>query len=135
MSAKTVTEQKLKYHPNAYRFVFDALRYTQKQLERGQVDSPDDDEAHISGPELLHGIRDYAVQEFGLLAKAVFRQWGIEKTDDFGNIVFELIERGEMRKTDNDQLSDFSGVYEFDNALLDNYEIDLSEAFKAQVNL
>lgn len=130
MTAKTVTERKLKYHPNAYRFVFDALRYTQERLERGEVDSPDDDEAHISGPELLFGIKEYAVKEFGLLALTVLRQWGIHKTDDFGNIVFELIERGEMRKTDDDQLSDFYDVYTIDEDMLRDYRIDLTHTFE-----
>ena len=87
-------------------------------------------ESHITGRELLEGIRRMAQKEFGLLARTVFNQWGIYATDDFGRIVFEFIERGEMKKTDNDKLSDFFDVYNFDDAFQDGYEFDLSDALR-----
>jgi uncharacterized repeat protein (TIGR04138 family) len=122
----------LKYSPEAYRFVDQALRHTQRNLRR-VPETPDEDfneeEAHISGVELLDGIRDLALREFGLMTIPVFRQWGVRKTDDFGRIVFDFIEKGAMRKTDRDQLSDFVGVYEFDEVFDRDYEIDLSRAF------
>lgn len=120
---------RLRYSLNAYRFLFTALRYTQEKLGKTQAHGPDDEQAHISGPELLFGIRDYARENFGLLAKTVFNSWGIHATDDFGAMVFELIERGEMRKTDRDQLIDFYDVYDFDEAFSRNYRIDVSAAF------
>lgn len=120
---------RLRFHPNAYQFVFAALRYTQTELGRDSVDDIECEEAHISGQELLDGVRRFALNQYGLLAKTVFAQWGIDSTDDFGRIVFELIERGEMKKTDRDQLSDFFDVYEFDTALIDEYVIDTSKAF------
>ena len=107
MGAMTTTSQtatpRLRYHQNAYKFVFQALRYTQEHLRRNVSGGPDDEEAHISGQELLAGIRALALEQFGLLATTVFRQWGVTTTNDFGHIVWELIERGEMRKTDRDQ--------------------------------
>ena len=85
--------------------------------------------AHITGPELLEGIREFALEQFGLMARTVFHCWSIHATDDFGRMVFDLIERGEMRKTDSDQLSDFSDVFDFEDALDNQYHIDVSHAF------
>lgn len=122
---------RLRYHVNAYKFLFQSLRYTQEQLNRPVSGNPDDEDAHITGPELLAGIRGQALEQFGLLATAVFRHWGVTSTDDFGRMVFELIERGEMRKTERDQLSDFFDVYEFEEALDRSYHIDTRKAFRA----
>lgn len=121
------------YHPNAYRFVFEALRFTQDRLDRATgLTSEDEADAHISGPELLDGIRQLGQKQFGWLTKTVFNQWGVNSTDDFGRIVFELIERGEMRKTDQDHLTDFFGVYDFTEAFELDYQFDTSEAFTSQ---
>jgi uncharacterized repeat protein (TIGR04138 family) len=114
------------YHPLAYEFVFSALKYTQEQLGR---DRSSESTGHISGPELLEGIRQLGVQHFGMLSPVVFKRWGINVTDDFGRIVFQLIEAGEMRKTQDDQLDDFLGVYEFAKVFLEDYTLDTSAAF------
>jgi uncharacterized repeat protein (TIGR04138 family) len=119
----------LRYHANAYRFLFAALRRAQQNLGRAQSPGADDEQAHISGPELLDGIREFALQQFGLMARTVFHCWSIHTTDDFGRMVFDLIERGEMRKTDSDQLTDFSEVFDFEDALDHQYRIDVSHAF------
>jgi len=79
------------YHPLAYKFVFTALRFTQEQLGR---DKTSEKTGHISGPELLEGIRQLGLQHFGMLCPIVFRRWGIQTTDDFGHIVFRMIESG-----------------------------------------
>jgi len=129
---------RLKYHPNTERFLFEALRRTQRNLGRLKEDrlqsqsgshSSGEPQVHISGPELLEGIREYALEEFGLMARTVFHCWSIHSTEDFGRVVFDLIERGEMSKTDGDQLSDFNDVYEFEEALDNQYRIDVSRAF------
>lgn len=122
--------QQLRYHVNAYKFLFQALRYTQEQLNRPTSGNADDEDAHITGPELLAGIRGLALEQFGLMATAVLRHWGVAGTDDFGRMVFELIERGEMRKTERDQLSDFFDVYDFEEALDRSYHIDTRKAFR-----
>jgi uncharacterized repeat protein (TIGR04138 family) len=123
--------QRLRFHPDAYRFVFEALHYTQQQLSRPAARDAEDEEAHITGPELLEGAKQLGLQRYGLLAKTVFQHWGVKSTGDFGRIVFELIDRGEMRKTERDQLSDFFNVYDFDEALDQNYKIDLTSAFSS----
>ncbi|MCA9081816.1 MAG: hypothetical protein KDA58_14735 [Planctomycetaceae bacterium] len=123
--------QQQRFHPDAYRFVFEALHFTQQRLDRLPGNDHDEEEAHITGQELVRGARDLALQRYGLLARTVFLHWGVKSTADFGRIVFELIERGEMRKTERDQLSDFVNVYDFDDALQHDYQIDTSSAFKA----
>ena len=81
-----------RYAYEAYEFVFLALEHTQKMLGRELDENADPTEArhHVSGRQLLEGIREFALQEFGLMAAVVFRMWGVRKTDDFGEIVFNL---------------------------------------------
>ena len=127
---------RLRYHTDAYRFVFEALQYTQEQLQkprgRGDVadDDVDDEAAHITGQELLQGIRNLALRRFGLMARTVFHAWGVDATSDFGRIVFELVDRGEMRKTERDRIDDFVNVYDFEEALDRDYRIETSAAFR-----
>src|SRR5262245_55049412 len=88
-----------RYAYEAYEFVFAALAHTQKLLGRQQDDPEAEAEEgshHVSGPELLNGVRDLALKEFGLMARGVFRHWGINKTADVGEIVFNLIEANLM---------------------------------------
>jgi uncharacterized repeat protein (TIGR04138 family) len=108
-----------RYPVEAYEFIDSALKHTQKMLGRGQ-----DEELHVSGPQLLLGVRDLALREFGLMARAVFRMWGINRTDDFGEIVFNLIEAELMSKTANDDRRDFHAVYDLDEALTADYRIE-----------
>ena len=132
MSTLKTESTGLKYHTDAYRFVDSALRFTQKRLNRQSSgnDELDDEGAHISGPELLDGVRELALQEFGLMTIPVFRHWGVRSTDDFGRIVFDFIERGAMRKTEQDQVTDFFAVYDFEEVFDRDFRIDLSEAFR-----
>jgi uncharacterized repeat protein (TIGR04138 family) len=122
-------ERDVRYHPNAYQFVYAALRFTQQCLDRPVTPAPENEDAHISGVELLDGIRAFALSQFGLMTQTVFRLWGIRSTDDFGNIVFELIDRGEMSKTDRDQLSDFFDVYDFAEVFDRSYRVEVKRAF------
>ena len=115
---------KPKYPLAAREFVDLALRFSQKKFGK----SPDD--AHISGRQLLDGVRELALKEFGMMTIPVFRHWGITSTEDIGRIVWDLIERGDMRKTERDQLSDFCGAYEFEDAFERDYQIDTSGAFR-----
>ena len=113
-----------RYALEAYEFVFAALRHTQKML--GRVPAENAEEApqnHVSGRELLHGVRDLALREYGLMARTVFRMWGIDRTDDFGEIIFNLIESNLMSKTSEDSRDDFRNVYDLDEALVKDYRI------------
>lgn len=117
------------YHQDAYHFLFAALRHAQRNLNRIGLEEADEERAHISGQELLEGVRDLAIRQFGLLAKHVFKHWGVEETADFGRMVFEMIDRGEMKRTDNDRFSDFVNVYDFEDVFDRNYQIDTTRAF------
>jgi uncharacterized repeat protein (TIGR04138 family) len=119
-----------RYAYEAYEFLFAALAHTQKRLGRvpPEEDEPRDPAAeksyHVSGRELLEGARELALQQFGLMARTVFRLWGINRTDDFGEIVFNLVEAGLMSKTNQDDRRDFQGVFDLDEALVRGYRID-----------
>ncbi|HXG12137.1 MAG TPA: Minf_1886 family protein [Gemmataceae bacterium] len=117
-----------RYAYEAYEFVFAALAHTQKMLGHDPAEepgAPNRPQRHVSGPELLEGIRDLALRQFGLMARTVFRLWGINRTDDFGEIVFNLIEARLMSKTDSDSRADFHNVYDLDQALVRDYRIEL----------
>ncbi len=120
-----------RYAYEAYEFVFAALAHTQKALGRVPGDvSAEESEAsnHVSGPELLRGARDFALREFGLMARTVFRRWGINRTDDVGEIIFNLIEANLMSKTPEDNRRDFHDVFDLDEELVNGYRIRLDEA-------
>ncbi len=114
------------YHPAAFRFVYAALKFTQQQLGR---DSGSEKTGHISGPELLEGIRSLGLQTFGMLCPLVFARWGIHTTDDFGYIVFQMIDNGDMRRTQDDSLEDFFDVYSFQQVFVNDYVPDVSTVF------
>jgi uncharacterized repeat protein (TIGR04138 family) len=100
----------------AYEFLYAALGFVQQRLKE-QGKHPGGDEHHISGQQLSEGCRDLALQEFGLMARTVFRAWNINKTDDFGEMIFNLINIELMKKTDTDRKEDFNNVYNLDEAL------------------
>lgn len=95
----------------AYYFVLESLDYTLFTLGRNRLTGED---RHLTADELLDGIRRYAQEEFGPLARFAFRSWGVERTDDFGSLVFEMIESGLLNKQESDRLADFEDVYDFD---------------------
>lgn len=118
-----------RYHFDAYVFVFEALRYAQEKLGLGaETDVDPDDpeqetERHVTGPQLCEAMRRYAHEQYGYLAKMVLNHWGITTTGDFGEIVFNLIEIGQMRKTADDRREDFDDVFDFDEAFQHSFQI------------
>jgi len=128
--AKLLQEDR-RYPLEAYVFIFEALNYAQNVLNMG-AESPSepiaDDalpsaERHVSGRELCEAIRRYALHQYGYMAKTVLNQWGIYGTGDFGEIVFNLIRAGQMRKTPSDARVDFDNLYDFDAAFKENFRI------------
>jgi uncharacterized repeat protein (TIGR04138 family) len=122
-----------RYAYEAYEFIFQALFHTQKMLGREPPEElrnqPEANSSyHVSGPELLAGVRDLALREFGLMARTVFHLWGIRNTGDFGEIVFNLIDAGMMTKTAEDRREDFQDVFDLDEALVQDFRIQLDEA-------
>ena len=117
----------------AYEFIFDALGHTQKRVGRApNEDEPPGEEHHVSGKEIVAGAVDLARQEFGFMARTVFQQWGIRRTDDLGEIVFNLIEANLLSKTDADSRADFHDVFDLDRALTDGFAIRLTDGAQVQ---
>ena len=104
-----------RYSVHAYEFVYLALGFTQQAMGRDSS-GKEERRRHISGQELLEGIRRLAIDRFGLLALPVMKQWGVHRTEDFGEIVFNLVECGQLRKTEQDTRSDFANGYSFEEA-------------------
>jgi uncharacterized repeat protein (TIGR04138 family) len=101
------------YHERAYLFVLATIEFLQTRLEVRR---------HVSGPELAWACRDFAQQQFGLLAPGVLTHWGITRTEDIGRIVYTLVEVGLLVTQPGDSESDFEGVYQFADVFGDSYE-------------
>jgi uncharacterized repeat protein (TIGR04138 family) len=119
-----------RYAYEAYEFLFEAYNHTQKMVGRSAEPTRESAPAenHVSGQELCAGAIDLARREFGRMARVVFRLWGINQTDDLGEIVFNLIDANLLSKQDSDQRSDFHAVFDLDEALLNSYEIHAEPA-------
>src|ERR1022692_3883522 len=123
-----------RYAYEAYDFILKALDYTEAMLGRRLAAKTADEKQdprqgqHVKSQELLEGIRALALREFGLMARTVFRMWGVEATEDFGQIVFNLVEAGLIHKTDEETVDDFKGVFDCEEALERGYTIQLDEA-------
>lgn len=117
---KRVREKAGPYPPEAFQFVREGLAHTVRLIhgESGMTGDLEDETRHVSGQQLCMGLRDFAVVQFGGLARTVLDRWGVRRTDDFGKIVFGMIDAGLMRKTDEDTMDDFRAVYEFDEAFV-----------------
>jgi uncharacterized repeat protein (TIGR04138 family) len=103
-----------RYHRDAYVFLRDALDFATKQQKKIKG-API---RHVAGPELLEGVRNYALREFGPLVVTVFSYWGIQCCEDVGNMVFNLIGAGIFGKTEEDSIEDFKNVYDFEEAFV-----------------
>lgn len=101
------------YHERGYLFVLATIEFLQSRLEVRR---------HVTGAELAWACRDFAQQQFGLLAPVVLGHWGISRTEDIGRIVFTLVEIGFLVTQAGDQESDFEGVYQFADVFGDSYE-------------
>ena len=112
-----ICKEDSRFDRKAYDFVRQALDHTVKEVKRKQPDRTGKSQ-HVSGAELLIGIRDYALDQYGPLAKTVLTTWGIRRCSDFGDIVFNLIEYNVFSKTENDRREDFANIYDFDEAFV-----------------
>jgi len=101
-----------RFHRDAYTFMREALDFTQKLIgkeNQGKV-------RHVTGKELLDGIRQFSLHQFGPMTATVFEEWGIRQCSDFGNIVFNMVEIGLLAKTEKDTHDDFQNGYDFTDA-------------------
>ena len=105
-----IQKQDVRYHRDAYHFLREALDFTQKHPARRNQDRPT---KHVSGQELLEGIRGYALEEFGPMAISVLEEWGVKGCPDFGELVFNMVETNLLAKTETDSREDFRNGYDF----------------------
>jgi uncharacterized repeat protein (TIGR04138 family) len=114
------------YAPSAFAFVQDGLEYTTgifadkvfDEYGMGELDR------HVTGQQLCMGLRDYAINQFGLLAPVVLKHWGIHRTEDFGAIVFRMVDLEKLRTSPQDTEEDFRAIFQFDEAF---HERELSD--------
>lgn len=116
-----ICEKDGRYHPESYEFVMEALHFTQKKYKKDK---------HVTGPELLQGIRQLLLQKFGPLTRTVLKYWGIIQTDDFGNIVFNLVEYRILSKNEQDHYESFKNAYDFEEAFDHGYRKQLARRLK-----
>jgi uncharacterized repeat protein (TIGR04138 family) len=113
-SVVSILKRDKRFDPHAYFFLKDALDFTLKRIAEGNGGQT----RHVSGPELLEGFRDYALEQFGPMASTLMREWGIRKCLDVGDMVFHLIEEQVFGKQDSDSREDFTGIFDLEEALV-----------------
>jgi len=113
-SVVSILKRDKRFDPHAYFFLKDALDFTLKRIAEGN----DGQARHVTGPELLEGFRDFALDQFGPMASTLMREWGVRKCLDVGDMVFHLIEEQVFGKQDSDTREDFSGTFDFEDALV-----------------
>ena len=101
-----------RFHRDAYHFVREGLDYTQQSISKQEEGTV----RHISGQELLGGMRAHALEQYGPMALMVLNEWGLTRGEDFGEIVFNMVEHELLAKTEDDTRTDFAGGYTFDEA-------------------
>jgi uncharacterized repeat protein (TIGR04138 family) len=129
-----IVDQDPRYPIEAYIFVREALAYASDSLELGSqcyqsevdVDAATHlarRERHLTGQQLCEAIRQYALNQFGYMAKIVLNNWSIDRTGCFGDIVYNMIDLGIMKKSSQDERIHFDNVYEFDDVFQNSFEI------------
>lgn len=107
-----IVRKDARYGVEAYTFLREALDHTQKAVAKTHKNET----RHVTGKELLDGIRTYALNTYGPMAITVLDEWGIRRCEDFGELVFNLVEHGLLSKTESDSREDFKDGYDFDTA-------------------
>ncbi len=105
-----ILKKESRFAPGAYFLVREALDFTVEKLAQDN----EGEKRHVTGKELLKGLRDYALQEYGPMSATLMHDWGISKCRDVGEIVFLFIEQGVFGKQDSDTLDDFNEIYSFE---------------------
>ena len=111
-AVEEIFAQDNRYKPDSYEFIIHALHFSQRKLKKI---------GHLTGRELAAGARDFAIDQYGPMAKTVLAHWGIHKTIDIGNIVYNMIAIKLLSKTEEDSLNDFKDVYVFETAFMNAF--------------
>lgn len=111
-AVSAIVETDQTYQKDAYFFLRDSLDYTVKYQRNGELE----EHSHVSGLELLDGMREYALKEFGPMSLAILESWGIKSSRDVGALVYNLIEAEAFGRSDDDDQSDFDRWFSFEEA-------------------
>ncbi len=106
-----------KYPKDAYNFVREALDFTIKEQKKAS-----DKDHHVTGQELLEGVRNFALQQFGPLTFTVLNHWNLKKCEDIGEIVFNMVSMRILKTTKTDSIEDFKQGYSFKDAFQRPFE-------------
>ncbi len=112
-AVEQILAQDNRFHRDAYGFTREALDFTRKLIGKDNQGKLRHD---VTGKELLEGIRQFALNQFGPMAATVFEEWGVRQCSDFGDIVFNMVEVSVLTKTEKDSRDDFQGGYDFTDA-------------------
>lgn len=112
-----ICKEDSRFNRKAYTFVRQALDHTVKELKKKTPERTGKSQ-HVTGAELLEGIRSFALEQFGPMTKTVLTTWGITRCSDFGDIVFNLIDYNVFSKTESDRREDFANLYDFEEAFV-----------------
>ncbi len=113
-----IIQMESRFEPGAYFLVREALDFTVDRL----AEADGGEKRHVTGPELLHGFRDYTLKEYGPMAATLLQDWGLTECEHIGQIVFLFIENGVFGKQDSDTIDDFSNIYEFETAFTEPFQ-------------
>ncbi|MDZ4199502.1 MAG: Minf_1886 family protein [Kiritimatiellia bacterium] len=113
-----IVREDARFHPEAYRFVREALDDSVRMF-RKPVEGVG---RHVSGPQLLEAFRKRALEQFGPMSFRVLGAWGVTRTEDVGEIVFNLVDTGALGKTAEDRREDFGGGYSFEDAFVTPFQ-------------
>ena len=121
-----------RYTIDAYAFVFESLEHAKSMKKREMILARRRNKStvhsrHVNGRELCEGVRQLAIQHFGYMALTVLKHWGIRSTQDIGEIVFNLIDSGDLNKTPSDSRSDFLNVFDFENAFCHEFVVSFDD--------
>ena len=119
----------------SYRFVNDALTYAQNVMKLGkkEVSEPagevaPEEEDHVTGQDLCVAVCKFALEQYGYMAKLVLHNLGIRKTGDIGDIVYNMIDIGCLRRAENDRREDFDNVFDLAHDLENGFQIDYKKS-------
>lgn len=114
-----------RYSPEAFRFLFESLDIALRLAGKEHAEGGD---RHVSGQEVLAGMRQNAVETFGPLAAHVWRSWGVRETLDWGRIVFLLVDHDLLKRQEGDSVEDFADGFDFDQVFVEEYRVEIPES-------
>ncbi|MBT5928556.1 MAG: hypothetical protein HOH33_18295 [Verrucomicrobia bacterium] len=125
-----ITQADERFAADAYYFLRDALDHTQSQLKKESTSRKQPQ--HVSGAQLLEGIRDLALEQFGPMTLTVMHDWGLKRCEDFGEIVFNMVDHKLLSKTQEDTRADFKSIYDFEEAFKKPFLPRIRPAFSSE---